>query len=99
MVAGHAAAAGATLLQGTEVTAPVIDEAAEAAGPLPTLTGVQVTEKGGGTRTISARYVVVADGSNSRVGRMLGTARRRDLPMGMALRGYYTLGPARRPLH
>jgi geranylgeranyl reductase family protein len=90
MVAGHAAAAGATLLQGTEVTAPVIGEAAESAGPLPTLTGVQVTEKGGGTRTISARYVVVADGSNSRIGRMLGTARRRDLPMGMALRGYYS---------
>jgi geranylgeranyl reductase family protein len=90
MVAGHAAAAGATLLQGTEVTAPVIDEAAESAGSLPTLTGVHVTEKGGGTRTISARYVVVADGSNSRIGRMLGTARRRDLPMGMALRGYYS---------
>ena len=32
---------------------------------------------------------MVADGSNSRVGRMLGTTRRRDLPMGMALRGYY----------
>jgi menaquinone-9 beta-reductase len=90
MVAGHAAAAGATLLQGTEVTAPVLDEAADTSGPLPALTGVRVTEKGGGTRTISARYVVVADGSNSRVGRMLGTARRRELPMGMALRGYYT---------
>ena len=47
-------------------------------------------EKGSdATRTIKARYVVVADGSNSRVGRMLGTARRRELPMGMALRGYY----------
>ena len=34
--------------------------------------------------------MVVADGSNSRFGRMLGTARRRDLPMGMALRGYYS---------
>ncbi len=34
--------------------------------------------------------MVVADGSNSRIGRMLGTSRRRDLPMGMALRGYYT---------
>ncbi len=51
---------------------------------------MRIEEKGGGTRTISARYVVVADGSNSRVGRMLGTARRRDLPMGMALRGYYS---------
>ena len=40
--------------------------------------------------SILARYVVVADGANSRVGRMLGTNRRRDLPLGMALRGYYT---------
>jgi menaquinone-9 beta-reductase len=91
MVAGHAEAAGATLLQGTEVTAPVIDEGATPSGPLPTLTGVTVKEKGSGaTRTIRARYVVVADGSNSRIGRMLGTSRRRNLPMGMALRGYYT---------
>jgi menaquinone-9 beta-reductase len=90
LVAGHAEAAGATLLQGTEVTAPVVDEKAPLAGPLPTLTGVTVKEKGAAaTRTIKARYVVVADGSNSRVGRMLGTTRRRDLPMGMALRGYY----------
>jgi geranylgeranyl reductase family protein len=46
--------------------------------------------KAGGTRELRARYVVVADGSNSRIGRMLGTARRRDYPLGMALRGYYT---------
>jgi menaquinone-9 beta-reductase len=90
LVAAHAAGAGAALLQGTEVTAPLIDETAPLSGPLPTLTGVKVKEKGSaGTRTIRGRYVVVADGSNSRVGRMLGTARRRDLPMGMALRGYY----------
>ena len=90
LVAGHAEAAGATLLQGTEVTGPVVDEAATPAGPLPTLTGVTVKEKGSSSsRTIKARYVVVADGSNSRIGRMLGTTRRRDLPMGMALRGYY----------
>jgi geranylgeranyl reductase family protein len=91
LVAGHAEAAGATLLQGTEVTGPVLDDAATASGPLPTLTGVTVKEKGStSTRTIRARYVVVADGSNSRIGRMLGTTRRRELPMGMALRGYYT---------
>ncbi len=90
LVAAHAEKAGATLLQGTEVTGPVVDEGAPLAGPLPTLTGVTVKEKGAtSSRTIKARYVVVADGSNSRIGRMLGTSRRRDLPMGMALRGYY----------
>ena len=73
-------------MQGTEVTGPVLDEGATSSGPLPMLTGVTVKEKGSGTtRTIKARYVVVADGSNSRIGRMLGTTRRRDLPMGMAL--------------
>src|ERR1700761_790246 len=68
LVAGHAERAGATLLQGTEVTGPVLDEGATATGPLPVLTGVTVKEKGSGaTRTIKARYVVVADGSNSRI--------------------------------
>ena len=69
LVAHHAEQAGATLLQGTEVTAPVIDEGAPLAGALPTLTGVTVKEKGAdSTRIIKARYVVVADGSNSRAG-------------------------------
>ena len=91
LVAGRAAEAGATLLQGTEVVAPIVDEGAASSGPLPTLSGVTVKEKGDDdTRAIKARYVVVADGSNSRLGRMLGTTRRRDLPMGMALRGYYS---------
>jgi geranylgeranyl reductase family protein len=90
LVAGRAAEAGATVLQGTEVTGPIVVESAPAPGSLPTLSGVLVKEKGSReSRPIKARYVVVADGSNSRIGRMLGTARRRDLPMGMALRGYY----------
>ena len=90
LVAGRAEGAGATLLQGTEVVAPIVEEGAATAGPLPALTGVTVEEKASGTtRHLKARYVVVADGSNSRVGRMLGTSRRRDLPLGMALRGYY----------
>jgi len=94
LVAERAVKAGATLLAGTEVVAPIMDEAA---GPSPTslphLAGVTVRETGGEgsrERQLHARYVVVADGANSRVGRMLGTNRRRDLPMGMALRGYYT---------
>jgi menaquinone-9 beta-reductase len=93
LVAERAVKAGATLLMGTEVVAPTVDEAGAAAAPgaLPTLTGVTVKDTESGTvRPLQARYVVVADGANSRVGRMLGTNRRRDLPMGMALRGYYT---------
>ncbi|MGP0032341.1 MAG: geranylgeranyl reductase family protein [Acidimicrobiales bacterium] len=105
LVAERAVKAGATLLAGSEVVAPVIDPAGDPAGagsagsPFPTLRGVTVKEAGaakdgrGGTggreQQLRARYVVVADGANSRVGRMLGTERRRDLPLGMALRGYY----------
>jgi len=92
LVAERAVKSGATLLAGTEVVAPIIDEAAAPSSPgLPQLTGVSIKDKeSGATRELHARYVVVADGANSRVGRMLGTNRRRDLPLGMALRGYYT---------
>jgi geranylgeranyl reductase family protein len=95
LVAEHAVKVGATLLAGTEVVAPLIDEAASPSPTLPHLKGVTIKEKGegngaGSTRQLLARYVLVADGANSRVGRMLGTNRRRDLPLGMALRGYYT---------
>ncbi len=58
---------------------------------LPACVGAVVTDKAtGATRSVRARYVVVADGANSRFGRVLGTARDRNQPMGMALRGYYT---------
>jgi flavin-dependent dehydrogenase len=42
-----------------------------------------------GESEITARYVVVADGANSRFGRALGVARNRAWPQGMAIRGYY----------
>jgi geranylgeranyl reductase family protein len=106
LVADRAVKAGATLLSGTEVVTPIVDEAgsppaailAARASSLPQLRGVMIREKsdksGGGKsagdRELLARYIVIADGANSRVGRMLGTNRRRDLPLGMALRGYYT---------
>jgi len=62
----------------------------EAASSLPACVGAMVKNKESGqTGEIRARYVVVADGANSRFGRMLGTKRNRNQPMGMALRGYY----------
>ena len=39
---------------------------------------------------VTARYVVVADGANSRFGWSLGNQRNRTYPQGMALRGYWT---------
>jgi flavin-dependent dehydrogenase len=43
----------------------------------------------GEAREIHARYVVVADGSLSRFGRALGTARDKSYPQGIAIRGYF----------
>lgn len=58
---------------------------------LPSCIGAVVRDTATGvTRAARARYVVVADGANSRFGRALGTERDRSQPMGMALRAYYT---------
>jgi geranylgeranyl reductase family protein len=94
----RAVKAGATVWQGTEALEPVIgahpdpgsDAGTGVGALLPSCVGAVVKEKATeATRTVLARYVVVADGANSRFGRALGTARDRDQPMGMALRGYY----------
>jgi menaquinone-9 beta-reductase len=83
MVAGRAVKAGATLWPATEATQPLVE------GGL--VTGAIVKSKDDGTaRAVRARYVVVADGANSRFGRALGTARERSYPLGMAIRGYFT---------
>ena len=86
LVAGHAEKAGATLWQGAEAVAP-LGAGAGRGGPAE---GAVVVERERGTTTeVRARFVVVADGANSRFGRALGTQRDRSLPLGLALRGYY----------
>ena len=83
LAAGRAAAAA-----GSPASAPPGE--AGTGTSLPECAGVIVRDlETGGTREVRGRYLVVADGSNSRVGRTLGTSRRRGYPMGMALRGYY----------
>ncbi len=96
----RAVKAGATVWQGTEATEPIVEEtgagAAATARPpeaalLPSCVGAVVIDKATATsRPVRAKYVVVADGANSRFGRALGTSRDRNQPMGMALRGYYS---------
>jgi menaquinone-9 beta-reductase len=82
LVARQAEKVGVTLLEGHEAVAPVLDRGL--------LRGAVVRDKDrDATREISADYVVVADGANSRFGRALGTARDRRYPLGMAIRGYY----------
>lgn len=81
MVARNAEAAGATLLEGHEAVQPIIDRGF--------VRGATVQTKDGSTTDIMARYVVVADGANSRFGRALGTFRTREWPYGTAIRTYW----------
>lgn len=84
LVAERAEKAGAVVWQESEAVSPVLDGAA--------VRGAVVRRRDGtGSRAeeVAARYVVVADGANSRFGRALGTSRDRSLPMGLAIRGYY----------
>ncbi|HTV11562.1 MAG TPA: geranylgeranyl reductase family protein [Acidimicrobiales bacterium] len=84
LVARNAAKAGATLWEHTEAAAPVMDGRS--------LRGAQLVAKGedGHSGDVRARYVVVADGANSRFGWAIGNQRNREYPLGMALRGYWS---------
>jgi menaquinone-9 beta-reductase len=82
MVAERAVDAGAVCWQEAEATAPILDAGL--------VSGAIVKRKDlGTTEEVRARYVVVADGANSRFGRAIGTERDRRRPQGMAIRGYF----------
>jgi geranylgeranyl reductase family protein len=82
LVAENAVKAGATLWQGAEAKEPLLD--------CGRLDGAVVKRKDrDAPEEVRARYVVVADGSNSRFGRALGTSRNRSYPQGMAIRTYF----------
>ncbi len=85
MVADAAAGAGAEVWTGAEAVAPLVEEGL--------VVGAMVkrdSTDGAVEEPVRARYVVVADGANSRFGRALGCARDRSYPLGMAVRGYFT---------
>ncbi len=82
MVARNAVAAGATLLEGCEALAPVLDRGF--------VRGATVqTNESDSPCDITAKYVIVADGANSRFGRALGTFRTKEWPYGTAIRTYW----------
>lgn len=90
LVAEHAAKHGADVLNGVEAI-DLVEPTPGRDGQLVGASGVVVKDKATDALSeIRGRYLVVADGQNSRLGRELGVARNRDWPMGMALRGYYT---------
>ena len=72
--------AGAGVLMGHEAIAPVVERGFVRGAVLATADG---------EREFRSRFVVVADGANSRFGRALGTARERDWPYGIATRSYW----------
>lgn len=85
LVAVRASKAGATVWDGVEATQPIVE------GGLVRGAEIKVKADGGSSgASVRARYVVVADGANSRFGRSLGTSRNRSFPLGMAIRGYWT---------
>ena len=81
MVARNAVAAGARLLEGHEALQPIVDRGF--------VRGAVVQPTIGEPVEIRARYVIVADGANSRFGRSLGTFRTREWPYGTAIRTYW----------
>lgn len=81
LVAENAQGAGATLLLGHEAVQPIVERGF--------VRGATVQTKNGDTRDIYAKYVIVADGANSRFGRALGTFRYREWPYGTAIRTYW----------
>jgi len=82
MVALNAQSSGATLLQGHEALSPILDNGR--------LLGAVVTDHDTNeTFEIRTKFVVIADGANSRFGRALGTARTKAWPYGTAIRTYW----------
>lgn len=89
----QAEGAGALVLMGHEATAP-ISERGFVRGATVALTDSAPQSAGepranGRQQEIRARFVVVADGANSRFGRGLGTSRQRNWPYAIAARTYF----------
>ena len=80
---------GATLVEQTSVTEPVLD----AAGRITGVRWARHDDRGrrtGETGTVRTRLVVAADGNSSRLSLAMGLVKREDRPLGVAVRTYYT---------
>jgi len=88
ILAGHAAKAGARVMEGMNVTGPVLDDRTGR------IIGVAAQETAGGKdapeQIFSGRLVVAADGNSSRLSVAMGLRKRDDRPLGVAVRTYYT---------
>ncbi|MEU4830629.1 geranylgeranyl reductase family protein [Streptosporangium sp. NPDC023615] len=82
ILADNAVKAGARLLQGVNVTAPVLDDRSGH------VVGV-VARRDGEEVTYRSRLVVAADGNSTRISLAMGLHKREDRPMGVAVRTYF----------
>ncbi len=80
LLAKHAVASGARLLEGANVTAPVLDERSGRIVGVTTKTGEEYR----------APVVVAADGNSARLAISMGINKLDRRPMGVAVRTYYT---------
>ncbi|MGI8328441.1 geranylgeranyl reductase family protein [Actinomadura scrupuli] len=80
LLADRAAKVGAQLLQGVNVTGPILDERTDRI--------IGVVDKQG--NEYRAPLVVAADGNSTRLSLAMGVRKRDDRPMGVAVRRYYT---------
>jgi geranylgeranyl reductase family protein len=85
MVARNAQAAGANLLEGHEAVEAIVERGFVRGAVVQTHAGEGPPTQ----REIRAKFIVVADGANSRFGRALGTFRTREWPYGTAIRTYW----------
>jgi menaquinone-9 beta-reductase len=87
ILARHAQKAGARLLEGVNVTGPVLDDRT---GRIIGVTARETVNGEAAEREFRGRLVVAADGNSSRLSVAMGLAKRDDRPLGVAVRTYYT---------
>jgi len=99
ILARHAQKAGARLMEGVNVTGPLLDDrTGRIVGVTTRPPGLAATEAGAKTadspdiakRDFRARVVIAADGNSSRLSVAMGLRKRDDRPIGVAVRTYYT---------
>jgi geranylgeranyl reductase family protein len=98
ILARHAEKAGARLLEGVNVTGPLLDDrsgrivgvTARAAAAPAEAGGRAMVTAGQPERSFRGRVVIAADGNSSRLSVSMGLQRREDRPLGVAVRTYYT---------
>lgn len=88
ILARHAQGRGARLLEGTNVSGPILDDRGHICG----VTAKVMDERGratGETREFRAPVVVASDGVSSRLSLAMDRPKRDDRPMGVAVRTYF----------